>query len=174
MTAPAYRLSLSISTPKVVTEGETFGIVYKAKNIGNSVFPGGIVVVELAWSSLNEKVYQVMRIDKPLPPNAETEPKKDSQAPLTPGYTWFYVADASASDGMPVEVYKNGGIQLWPHRQVVLGEATVQFRQPLYAVRAKTHEETSQQRALWVAAGSLAVVAAFQIIDWFIRFYFKT
>jgi len=87
-------------------------------------------------------------IDHPLPPNGETEPKKNSQAPLIAGYTWFYVANASASDGGPVEVYKNGGTRLWPYMQVSLGELTVQFRQPLHAVRARTHEEISQQNAL--------------------------
>lgn len=174
MTASVYRLSLSIITPKVVTEGEGFDIVYKAKNIGNTTFPGGRIVVELSWSSLNEKVYQVININKPLPPNGETEPTRNSQAPLTPGYTWFYIADASASDGGALEVFKNGGTALWPHRQVTVGEDVVQFRQPLHAVRARTHEEISQQRALWVAAGSLALLVLFQIIDWLIKYYSKT
>ena len=173
MSVSGCKLSLSISTPKILTEGETFDIVYKAKNIGNTPFPGGKVIVELSWSSLNEKVYQEISIDKPLPTNGETEPKKNSQAPLTPGYTWFYVANASASDGKAVEVYKNGGILLWPYKQVSLGESTVYFRQPLHAVRARTHEEISQQRVLWIAAGSLVLLVVFQIIDWLIRFYLK-
>ena len=170
MTVSAYRLSLSISTPKVVTEGETFDIMYKAKNIGNTAFPGGRIVVELSWSSLNEKVYQTINVDEQLPPNGETGPTRNSQAPLTPGYTWFYVADASASDGRALEVFKNGGTPLWPHRQVTLGESVVQFRQPLYAVRARTHDEISQGRALWVAAGSLALLVLFQIVNWLIQY----
>jgi hypothetical protein len=174
MTASTYRISLGISTPRVVTEGETFDIIYKVKNIGNTTFPGGRIAVELSWSSLNEKVYQVIKIGEQLPPNGETKPISHNQAPLTPGYTWFYVADASASDGKPVEVYKNSETPLWPHRQISLGEMSVQFRQPLHAVRARTHEEISQQRALWVAAGSLALLVVIQIIDWLIRYYFKT
>jgi hypothetical protein len=174
MTVSAYRLSLSISTPKVVTEGETFDIIYNMKNIGNTVFPGGRIVVELSWSSLNEKVYQTINIDKPLPLNGETGPIRNSQAPLTPGYTWFYVADAIASGGGALEVFKNGGTQLWPHRQITLGKSVVQFRQPLYAVRARTHDEISQWRALWVAAGSLALLVLFQIINWLIQYYPKT
>jgi len=168
-----YRISLSIATPKVVIEGETFDIFYKAKNIGNTTFPRGRIVVEVSWSSLNEKVFQVISIDEPLPPNGETEPTRNSQAPLTPGYTWFYIADANASDGRAVEVYKNGETLLWPHRQISIGQPTVQFRQPLHAVRARTHEEISQQRALWVAAGSLALLVVIQIVDWLIRYYFK-
>lgn len=169
MTISQHRLSLNITTPRVVTEGETFDIVYRAKNIGNTTFPGGRIVVELSWSSLNEKVYQVINIDKQLEPNWETEPIKRSQAPLTPGYTWFYVQDASSSDGVGLEVFKNDETQLWPQRQIPLGQSVVQFRQPLHAVRARTHEGISQQRALWVAAGSLALLVVFQIIDWIDR-----
>lgn len=168
MSGSRYRLNLSISTPKVVTEGEAFEIGYKIKNIGTTSFPGGRVIVEITWSSLDEKVYQGIDIGERLDPGDETEPTKNSQAPLKSGYTWFYVANATASDGRDLQVCKDDGTQLWPYQQVQLGDSTVHFRQPLHAVRARTHEEISEHRALWIAAGALILLVLFQIVDWLI------
>ena len=170
MSGLGYRLNLTISTPKVVTEGEEFEIIYKIKNTGTNLFPGGRVVVEITWSSLSEKVYQSIDINEPLSPGEETEPTEYSQAPLSSGYTWFYVANATASDRRAVQVYKDGGVQLWPLQQVQLGDSTAHLRRPLHAVRARTHEEITEHRALWVAAGALVLLVLFEIIDWLFRY----
>lgn len=61
-----------------------------------------------------------------------------------PGYTWFHVAGAQASDGNAVIVYYVGGAQMWPYLQV----APNQFlKQPLFVVRARTHEEILHKQA---------------------------
>jgi hypothetical protein len=70
-----YKLSVSVVTPKVVTEGVNFNIVYKVKNIGDATFPGGQVVVAISWASLDEIVNQPIEITKPLLPNEEMEEK---------------------------------------------------------------------------------------------------
>lgn len=169
-----HRLRLTVTTPKVVTEGVTFNIGYKVKNIGNAVFPGGLVIVEISWASLEPKVYQPIVINRQLSPDEEFEENRYSQAPLVAGYTWFHVYQAVDSNGAIVEVYNATGAQLYPYRQLNVSPSSVTyFKQPAYAVRARTHEEVFSQRALWVAAGSLAAVAALQIVDWVIRFYFK-
>jgi len=166
-----HRLSLSIKTPKTAKEGEAFGISYKVRNIGDTPFPGGRIVVELSWSSLAEKVYQSIDITNPLAPNEETPPKKDSQEPLTTGFTWFYVAGASASDGNPVEVFKNGGTILWPHATVIINGNNVQFRQVLHAIRTRTTDQINQLNALIATTLSLIAVVALQVIDWILRYY---
>lgn len=128
MQSSSHRLSLSVKTPKTANEGKTFSISYRVRNIGSTSFPGGIIVVELSWESLPERVYQSIPIASPLAPDEETAPKDNSQEPLMTGFTWFYVAGASASDGRPVEVFKNGGTRLWPHGNVVINGNNLQFR----------------------------------------------
>lgn len=166
---PQYKLSVSVITPKVVTEGVNFNIVYKVKNIGDTSFPGGQVIVAISWASLDEIVNQPIEITKQLLPNEEMEEKKYSQAPLMSGYTWFHVAFAKASDNNPVVVFNTGGTQMWPYVQVASGTTIQYLKQPLAAVRARTQEEVLSQRALYVAAGSLAILVVFQIIDWILR-----
>ena len=156
---PQYKLSVSVITPKVVTEGVNFNIVYKVKNIGDTSFPGGQVIVAISWASLDEIVNQPIEITKQLLPNEEMEEKKYSQAPLMSGYTWFHVAFAKASDNNPVVVFNTGGTQMWPYVQVASGTTIQYFKQPLAAVRARTQEEVLSQRALYVAAGSLAITS---------------
>lgn len=55
-----------------MTEGETFGVTYAVKNIGNSTFSGGRVVIELGWPSINEKVFQPVEISMTLIPGSES------------------------------------------------------------------------------------------------------
>jgi hypothetical protein len=165
---------LTVITPKVVTEGEAFNIGYKVKNVGTTVFPSGVVTVEISWPSLEPKVYQPVIINSPLSPNDEFEEHRYSQAPLVAGYTWFHIYQAVASDRANVEVYNATGAQLYPYQQLnVSSSAVTYFRQPAHAVRARTHEEVYTKWALWIATGSLAAVAAIQIVDWVIRFYLK-
>lgn len=168
MAAPEYRLCLKISTPKIVTYGEAFEITYTAKNIGNDPFPGGRISVELSWPAYNEKVYQPVIINHILPPNTENEPTQNSQAPLVPGYTWFYIGNVIAVDGGRVLVFGENGGQLWPYLEV----APNQFmKQPLHAVRARTKEEISAVRALWIAAVSLVILIIFQLINWVLQYF---
>jgi len=170
MQSPPYQLSLTVTTPKVVIEGVNFKIGYKVKNIGTTVFPGGHLTVEISWASLDQRVYQSIVINNPLSPDSEIEENNYSQAPLMAGYTWFNVIEAAASNGNTVEVYNAGRARVWPYRQI--GPGTF-IKQPVFAVRARTKEEIYSQWALWVAAGSLAVVAAFQIADWILKYYLK-
>lgn len=161
-----HRLSVDVVTPKVVVEGVNFNIVYKVKNISTVTFPGGNVVPQLTWSSLEEWVNQPIVIDRALRPNEEFIETRYSQEPLMSGYTWFHIVGADATDGNAVTVLNVGGAQMWPYLQAAPGQF---FKQPLHAVRARTHEEILSQRALWIAVGSLVVLVAFQIIDWVLR-----
>jgi hypothetical protein len=173
------RLQLTITTPEVVTEGETFNIGYRVKNIGNTVFPGGVVNVELSWPSLEPRVYQPIVINRPLAPNDEFEENRYGQTPLVAGYTWFHVHQAVDSNGANIEIFNASGAQIYPPQQLSVSSSTVTyFRQPAHAVRARTHEEIYTKRsliytrwAMWIAVGSLAAVALIQIVDWMIRFF---
>jgi hypothetical protein len=169
-----HKLSLAVITPKVATEAVTFKIRYKVKNIGNTIFPGGNVTVEISWASLDQKVYQPIIINDPLAPNAEIEENRYSQAPLMAGYTWFHVFQAIANDGSSVEIYNTGGARIWPYQQIASGPPVQFLKQPAHAVHARTREETISKWALVVAAVSLAVLAAFQIIDWILKYYLHT
>jgi hypothetical protein len=164
-----YKLSLSVVTPKVVIEGVNFNIAYKVKNISNIAFPSGRVTVQISWSSLDQWVNQPIEIEKSLQPNEEFIETRYSQEPLMSGYTWFHVVGADASDGNAVIVNNLGGAQMWPYLQIASGQF---FKQPLHAVRARTHEEIFNQQALMVAVGSLVVLVAFQIVDWVLRIYY--
>lgn len=167
-----HRLQLIITTPKIVTEGEAFKISYKVKNIGNAPFPtGGHVTVEISWSGVESKVYQPIIVNRQLAPQEEFTEDRYSQAPLIAGYTWFHIYEAVAPNGVPVVVINSANAQVYPYQTVqVSPTAITYFRQPAHAVRARTHEELYTYWGLWAAVGSLAVVAAFQVIDWAFRF----
>jgi len=110
-----HELVLIIEHPKVVTDGETFEISYRIRNTGTNAFP---VIVEITCSSIIKKVYQPINIIR-LSSGEETSPTKYSQTPLTCGYTWCYVVNATASDGNAVIVFKEDGPQLWPYQKVI-------------------------------------------------------
>jgi hypothetical protein len=169
----SHRLQLTVTTPKTVTEGEAFNILYKVKNIGNVPFPaGGYVIVEISWSGVESKVYQPIIINRQLAPQEEFTEDRYSQAPLIAGYTWFHVHQAIAPNGVPVVVINSANAQIYPYLAQQVSPTTITyFRQPAHAVRARTHEELYTYWGLWAAVGSLAVVAAFQVIDWALSFY---
>ena len=166
----------------MLPKAKPFNIGYRVRNIGNGVFPaGGLVNVEISWPGLEPKVYQPIIIDRPLSPNDEFEENRYSQAPLVAGYTWFHVHQAVDSNGASVDVVNPSGGQLYPPQQLNVSPTQVTyFRQPAHAVRARTHEEVYAKEelaltrksliytrwAMWIAVGSLAAVAAIQIIDW--------
>jgi hypothetical protein len=131
-------------------------------------------------------VYQPIVINRDLNPNDEFEENRYSQAPLVAGYTWFHVYRTVDSNGANVDVFNAGGSQLYPPLQQTVSPTQVTYiRQPLHAVRARTHEEIYAQEeialtrksliytrwAMWVAVGSLAAVAAIQIIEWITQFF---
>lgn len=119
----------------------------------------------LSWSQLNQNVYQPLNIQN-LAPNAEVKIPY-SQAPLTPGYTWFTVVGAVATPSGTVEVYNESGItQLFPFVQI----GNQQLVQPLYAMPARSREERELRRALLVAVASLVVIAVFQVVNWVIAY----
>ena len=153
-----YRLNLEVETPPTVVEGESFNIVYRVKNVGNSAFPGGYVNVEISWPSLDPKVYQPIIINKPLAPGDEFIERGYSQAPLVAGYTWFHVFIAEASNRVPVIVTK-GPAQLHPpqlHQQISPTQATY-VKIPAHAVRARSHEEISQAEQVVLSTDALKV-----------------
>ena len=112
---------------------------------------------------------QPIEIKKQLKPGETSDPVTMTQAPLMPGYTWFYVAGAAAYDNNPVEVYK-GTERLWPYQQVQATPNPLFFKKPLHAVRARTYEEISGGRALWIAAISLVILVVFQLISWVLQY----
>ena len=123
---------------------------------------------------MQTKVYQPIIINKKLAPEEEFVENRYSQAPLVAGYTWFHVHQAVDSSGANVEVYHPSGGQLYPPLQLNASSTTVTYiKQPAHGVRARTHEENYTLWGLLVAAGSLALIAAFQIIDWALRFFLK-
>ena len=125
-------LCIRLERPLVVTEGEEFAFTYTITNMGELDFPGGHVTVELKWPLIEERVFQPLIIDEPLPPRSELTFSR-KQAPLTAGYTVFYIHVAVANDQNPVQVVNDTGGQLWPPQN--------ELRLLFDAVRARTHEE---------------------------------
>ncbi len=162
---PSHKLSIRIIKPQITTEGEEFSFTYMVKNIGDTIFPGGTITVEIKWPAIDERVFQPVEINGPLSPDSQSPPIKRSQAPMTAGYTTFYIHQAMATDNNPVQVFNSGGGQLWPHQG--------NFRIILDAVRARTHEEISQKRAVWLAAISLAILVFFEVFSLLLRIFFK-
>ena len=173
MPTNTHKLQLTVITPDIVTEGEAFKIIYKVKNIEKVPFPaGGVVNIEISWSGVETKVYQPVIINKQLEPEEEFTEDKYSQAPLIAGYTWFHVYQATASNGANVIIVNSAQAQIFPYLAQQISPTTITyFKQPAHAVRARTHEELYTFWGLWTAVGSLAVVAAFQAIDWVLRYY---
>lgn len=155
--------------PRVATEGEEFIVNYFAKNIGAKSFPGGTITVRVSWPSLGQNVIDtdVLEIDKPIAPNVELFCGSRKYTPMTSGYSLFNIIHATAYDQSPVSVYDSSGERCLPPEGGERGIPVV------YSVRAQTHEEISQRKAIWIAVGSLIVIAIFQVIDWALRFFYK-
>jgi hypothetical protein len=165
MSTTTHKLKISVEAPKAATEGVTAKYHYKVANIGVTTFNGTIQIM-LSWNGVTQNVYQPLIIQN-LQPSSEIK-IECTQAPLVSGYTWFTITGAVALDGNPVEIYNEGGNILFPFPMI----GNQQLVQPLYAMRARSNEEVFSKNALVVAAVSLAVVAAFQVMDWVIRFFF--
>lgn len=73
------------------------------------------------------------------------------------GYTWFHVYQALDSSGSAVEVFNAGGAQIYPPLSVISPTNTTFFRQPAHAVRARTHEEISQEEQVKISTEELRV-----------------
>jgi hypothetical protein len=168
LASPKHKLSIrATTTPKIATEGEEFSVTYTVKNIGSVPFPGGNLIIQLTWP-LSSKIVvnHPVAIAGPLSPSSEKTSTEQKETPLTAGYTMFFVANANANDGKPVEVYLPDGRRLWP-------PLTPNVARPFHAVRARTHEEISQRNAVWIAVISLAIIAVFQVLDWLFRLFWK-
>jgi hypothetical protein len=147
----------------------------ESRILENMPFPaGGRVTVEISWAGVEAKVYQPIVVNRQLNVEDELVEDKYSQAPLVSGYTWFHVYEAVDSSGASVDVLNPTDAQLFPYQKLQVSPSSITyFRQPAHAVRAKTHEEKYALWGLLGAAGSLATVAVFQIIDWALRFFLK-
>lgn len=154
-----YKLSIGASLPKKAVEGEIFKITYRIKNIDAKVFPGGTIHVTVSWPNIGNALLVGHPIQiKKLQPN-ETAEQTYTEKPATTGMTIFSSsADTfKASDG--------GTIELW-----LVDGRKLRKGQLIAGVRARSYEEISQARAVWIAVGSLFILIAFQIIDWLIRY----
>jgi hypothetical protein len=154
--------------PRVATEGEDVTVNYFIKNIGNSVFPGGTLTIQILWPSMGKALFieEPLEISKPIEPNSELRVEARKLTAYTAGYTVFFIVGAIAFDKAPVQVSMVGGNVCFPLSKTGSGYS-------FHVIRAQTHEEISQRNALWIAVGSLVVVAIFQVIDWIFRFFYK-
>jgi len=153
-----YRLSIEAILPKVIEEGKVFKVTYRVRNISESTFPGGQIFVVLSWLTTSLFVTHPISI-RQLQPNEPFEFSYDEK-PATSGLTIVTHPGATfkANNEVPIELYLPDG------RKLIGGQV-------IGGVRARSPEEVSEARAVWVAAGSLVVLIVFQIVDWLIRFY---
>lgn len=155
MSAPLYRLSISMRLPRIATEGEPFTLSYEVRNIGNTNFPGGMLNVIMSWPALGSALYVGHPLDVgPLIPG-ETWPSHEfTETPPISGITVFVSANGpfTANDGRPIELYLADGVTLSQNR-------------PINAVRARSHEEISQKQAVRIAVVSLVIVAIFEVAN---------
>jgi hypothetical protein len=170
MAVPAitHVLSIQAKTPKEVTEGKQFDIEYIVTNAGNTVFPGGAIMVQINWPSLaGINVGVTIDINRPLQPT-ETFTQKMKETALATGYTLFTVRFGTVINRGSLDVRLPDGRTLWPTPLQQIG-----MSQLFHAVRAKSQEEISQRNALWAAITAVVVTAVFSIIDVVLRFFFK-
>jgi hypothetical protein len=167
LTVAKHKLSIRAITPKLATEGEEFAVTYVVKNIGSTIFHGGNLLIQLTWPSIpGTIVTDPITIYSSIFSGSEFSSLEQKHTPLTAGYTFFTVNNATAIDGEPVEVFLPDGHRLWP---TLLPNANQLF----HAVRARSHEEISQRNTVWIAIISLAIIAVFQVLDWLFRFLWK-
>lgn len=170
MTNPskAYRLQIrGENNPKVATEAEKVTVSYFVKNIGENSFPGGELTIKNFSLAAGENTYvkEKLPIIKPIEPNSELLCGSSTLFPWASGYTMFNIVDATAVDKVPVQVYETNRNLCFPRTE----DGAYVF----HSVRAQSHEEKTDRKALWIAVISLAIVAVFQVLDWAIRFFYK-
>jgi len=157
---PPYKLTIKTILPKTAIEGEIFKVTYVIMNISKTIFPGGDIYVIVSWPSIGPSMLVTHPIKiKALKPGEQFQLSREEK-PATSGMTIFTHPNVPflARNGVPIELYLEDG------RKLVAGQL-------IGGVRARSHEEISQARAVWIAAVSLVVLLIFQVIDWLIRRY---
>ena len=147
MSVPPYGLSISMRLPRIATEGEPFTLSYEVRNIGNTNFPGGMIRVVMIWPALGPTLVVGHPLNVgPLLPGETWHSHEFTETPPISGITVF-VPDNDpfiASNGRPIELYLADGITLSQNR-------------PIGAVRARNHEEISQEQQVRIAMMDLKV-----------------
>ena len=152
--------------PKLATEGKESKINFFVKNMGDITFPGGELNIIYFPVVLSDKaqIRETIRITEKIESNMEIFVGSGGLIPIASGYTMYCIVGAIAKDNIPIHVWEKNNKQCFP----LQGREAQVF----HSVRAQTHEEISQRQAVWIAVGSLVVVAIFQIADWIMRVFF--
>ena len=158
-----HKLRVKAITPELGIVGKQFTITYTIQNIGDTLFPGGCISIQLGWPSLTIGVVHTIDISKPLSPGDEFRSTEYKELPLASGYTTFTVATVVSTDALPVEVYSADNRRAWPP---YVPNAVQLF----HATRIKCREEVIERIGIWIGATSLLILVVFQILDWIFRF----
>jgi len=159
-----YELSIRTVTPKTVVEGEPFKVTYHIRNIGKNVFPGGTISVSVSWANLGQNPFVIHHISIGALQPGGSFSHSVIETPLATGYTMF----------IPILAPNQNFVQI-PRGRILL---YLEDGRPLTpsmlcgAVRAKSHEEINEFRAVRIALIALFLVVIFQAIDWILRYYY--
>jgi hypothetical protein len=165
MSNQPYTLSIEAITPKEVKYRELIPIKYVVKNIGNTTFPGGMIIVQINFAGISSVVTQVIDINQSIAAGGEFTNKQEQTA-LSIGYVSFtVVAVASRGTTQPrnIEIYLPDGRRLYPPQMQTAAQL-------FHAVPAVSQEEISEKRGVWIAAISLLILIGFQILDWIFQY----
>lgn len=150
-----YELGILAETPRTVTVGKPFRVIYRIRNESNNIFPGGKIPVKISWAALGPRPFVLVpiEINKRLEPGEEFA-YKHRETPLASGYTLFTVTknDFPATDQSGIV-----RLHLIDGRKLIPGML-------FHAVRAKSFEETYTFWALIVSAISLFIIALEKIM----------
>ena len=144
---------------KAFIEGQEYEIHFEVTNIGKTLFPGGSLTVIADWPTPrpNPVVFHV-----PIPSlNSGKTHKTDVKTSgcLSKGFCLFTIVfplygPILANDGKPVDLYD-------------LVRKKIRPRYSFHSIKASTEEEKAEVYGLWIAAVSLAILAAEKLILFF-------
>ncbi|TET28264.1 MAG: hypothetical protein E3J73_01125 [Candidatus Bathyarchaeum sp.] len=160
MNKEPYKLQIEADLPKSVVEGKSFKVIYKIKNVDTKTIEKGSIRIGISWLMVGDTFSHSLTIHiETVQPNKSMD-HIEQVFPVASGSTIFTIPREffSASDGKQILLHDVDG------KSLNRGEAFA-------SVRARSHEEISEARALWISAFALVILIAFQLIDWFIRYH---
>ena len=174
-----YKLELEITSPNIVTVDEQYEIIYTIINNGDDNFPGGKILLRLAWSDIgNDTVVNHPLVIEPLPPDSIFE-FSFLQTDRIPGMTYitFLEAKETFRQNIHFNIHAKNGNMI-PPNQVIHSLRVRSMEEVLQKEMIKTLEENiDSQKRLERTQNNLTlvgvVIALLQLIGMFVVPYLQ-
>lgn len=156
-----HELEIKVEAPKKVVVDKRYPIIYTIRNLGQSIFPGGKININMKWSAISDELVNNHPMEIRELATDDTDEFSFYQTDEVSGMTYLLrprrppLDHYYAKDGKRITLFLPDGNEVPPGRVI-------------HSTRVKSLEEVSQIRANWISAGSLIVLIIIELIKWWL------